>query len=372
MSDRVGGAGWIVTQSMALELDIALGIVSGKKPVFMSQMAIDLLEAVPADWQVDWAAMMGEPRAFPDVLTAAALLAGTIAERDYHRATLPIRDLTIAAALEAVIQQAEPYGLLPDPDLPPAEQIGDLNVGLFTHLMAGVGFDISERAPSLRIEQQAMVRILRDGDLHTRFWHWLDRFYYECYRPVRDTYIELTDRYEQQAITMLGEREHDHAVPDLSWLGPHNPLQTHPSLREAVEAEQLRVMFISTPFEMADLWGLQPGLLITSFADEDGVFEQYQAVVEDLASRVKAVSDPTRLIILRLIRHFGLTNTEIAAFVGVSRPTISEHVRILQEAGLVHSQKEGRTTKHQIDNAALWALLDDLQDMLDPTPRGDL
>jgi DNA-binding transcriptional ArsR family regulator len=131
-------------------------------------------------------------------------------------------------------------------------------------------------------------------------------------------------------------------------------------------------MFISTPFEMADLWGLQPGLLITSFADEDGVFEQYQAVVEDLASRVKAVSDPTRLIILRLIRHFGLTNTEIAAFVGVSRPTISEHVRILQEAGLVHSQKEGRTTKHQIDNAALWALLDDLQDMLDPTPRGDL
>ncbi len=372
MSEQIGGAGWAVIQSMAIELDIALGIVSGKKPMIMSQLAIDLLEAVPADWQAEWVTMMGEPRVLPAVIESAALLAGTIAERDYHDATLPIRELTTEAALKTVSQRAELYGLVPDADLSSAGQIVDLNVRLFTHLMAGLGFDISERAPSLRIEQQAMVRILRDGDLHTRFWHWLDRFYYECYRPIRDTYAEIAERLEQQAITMLGEREHDHAAPDLSWLSPHNPLQIHPSLREAVEAERLRVMFVSTPFEMVDFWELQPGLLLTSFAEEGVLFERFQALVDDLARRVKAVSDPTRLIILRLIRNFGLTNTEIAAFVGVSRPTISEHVRILQEAGLVHSHKEGRITKHQINNKAIWELLDDLQDMLDPVPRGDL
>jgi DNA-binding transcriptional ArsR family regulator len=55
----------------------------------------------------------------------------------------------------------------------------------------------------------------------------------------------------------------------------------------------------------------------------------------------RALADPTRREILRLLRNDRLTVGEIAANFRTSRPAISKHLRLLRSAGLVVSHKDG-------------------------------
>ena len=55
-----------------------------------------------------------------------------------------------------------------------------------------------------------------------------------------------------------------------------------------------------------------------------------------------AVSEPRRRAILRLIHHHELTAGAIAAhFPEVSRPAVSQHLRVLVQAGLVTERRDG-------------------------------
>src|SRR6516225_2777653 len=55
----------------------------------------------------------------------------------------------------------------------------------------------------------------------------------------------------------------------------------------------------------------------------------------------RAIADPTRREILKLLRHGRLTVGEIAANFHTSRPAISKHLRLLRAAGIVVSHKDG-------------------------------
>ena len=55
----------------------------------------------------------------------------------------------------------------------------------------------------------------------------------------------------------------------------------------------------------------------------------------------RAIADPTRREILRLLRGGRHTVGEIAANFRTSRPAISKHLRLLRSAGLVITQKHG-------------------------------
>src|SRR5437016_4587580 len=55
-----------------------------------------------------------------------------------------------------------------------------------------------------------------------------------------------------------------------------------------------------------------------------------------------ALAEPRRREILRLVRDREMLAGEIAArFPDVARPTVSEHLRVLRDAGLVHQRREG-------------------------------
>jgi DNA-binding transcriptional ArsR family regulator len=55
----------------------------------------------------------------------------------------------------------------------------------------------------------------------------------------------------------------------------------------------------------------------------------------------RAIADPTRREILRLLRSGPQTVGELASNFRTSRPAISKHLRLLRSAGLVTSQKNG-------------------------------
>ena len=56
---------------------------------------------------------------------------------------------------------------------------------------------------------------------------------------------------------------------------------------------------------------------------------------------LKAMAEPNRLAILTLIRRRELRATEIAGHFKTTRPAVSQHLRVLTQAGLVHERRQG-------------------------------
>ncbi len=56
---------------------------------------------------------------------------------------------------------------------------------------------------------------------------------------------------------------------------------------------------------------------------------------------VRALAEPTRREILDLVRHTERTVSDIASEFDVSRPAISQHLRVLADAELVNVRSEG-------------------------------
>ena len=69
-----------------------------------------------------------------------------------------------------------------------------------------------------------------------------------------------------------------------------------------------------------------------------------EAAALDLAKMFKALSDPVRLRLLSLIASFEGGEACVCDLTGpfdVSQPTISHHLKVLREAGLVGSERRG-------------------------------
>ncbi|MFF9035654.1 ArsR/SmtB family transcription factor [Streptomyces sp. NPDC014892] len=74
----------------------------------------------------------------------------------------------------------------------------------------------------------------------------------------------------------------------------------------------------------------------------------------------KALADPTRRIILdELTEKSGQTLFEICSRLsmkhglGISRQAVSQHLAVLESAGLVETRREGRYKFHDLDTAPL-------------------
>lgn len=63
--------------------------------------------------------------------------------------------------------------------------------------------------------------------------------------------------------------------------------------------------------------------------------------VPPLVELLRAIDDPSRLRLLRLLSRMELAVGEVAEVLEQSQPRISRHIRILTEAGLVEKRKEG-------------------------------
>jgi DNA-binding transcriptional ArsR family regulator len=72
-----------------------------------------------------------------------------------------------------------------------------------------------------------------------------------------------------------------------------------------------------------------------------------------------ALADPTRRAILERLGMGSATISELAAPTGISLTGVKKHVRVLEEAGLVSTEKRGRTRHcslgpRRLEDAAKW------------------
>ncbi len=82
-----------------------------------------------------------------------------------------------------------------------------------------------------------------------------------------------------------------------------------------------------------------------------------------LARRLRALADPTRLVLAEILAHQPRTVGELALDLGVSQPTVSSHVKLLREAGLV-TGSDGDRRQLAISGDALADLLTEVRALL--------
>lgn len=77
---------------------------------------------------------------------------------------------------------------------------------------------------------------------------------------------------------------------------------------------------------------------------------------------MRALADPTRQAVLEELRHGPRAVGDIAARLPVSRPAVSQHLRVLKEAGLVSDEQVGTRRLYRVNPdglAEIRAYLDD-------------
>lgn len=96
--------------------------------------------------------------------------------------------------------------------------------------------------------------------------------------------------------------------------------------------------------------------------------EQMQAFL----SVMKALSDPNRIRILKMLQHKKLCVCEIKAALGVAQPTASKHLKVLEKAALVRSEKDGLWVNYYLAdgraNPFVATLLGNLRHWLEEEP----
>jgi DNA-binding transcriptional ArsR family regulator len=73
-------------------------------------------------------------------------------------------------------------------------------------------------------------------------------------------------------------------------------------------------------------------------------------------SALTALSDPTRRQVFERLRAGGLAVGEIARDLPVSRPAVSQHLKVLKAAGLVTDRADGARRVYHIDPKGLGAM----------------
>lgn len=79
----------------------------------------------------------------------------------------------------------------------------------------------------------------------------------------------------------------------------------------------------------------------------------------------KALSDPTRREILKLLNEKDLNASEIFDCFSISKPAISKHLEILRHAELISGNKQGQYIYYSVNTTALQNVLRGFLDVFD-------
>ena len=82
-----------------------------------------------------------------------------------------------------------------------------------------------------------------------------------------------------------------------------------------------------------------------------------------IARGYRALADPTRREILRLLRDGDLPAGELASHFQMSWPSVSRHLRVLLEAGLVTSTRRGGNIVYSLRTSVLQDIVAELADL---------
>ncbi len=85
-------------------------------------------------------------------------------------------------------------------------------------------------------------------------------------------------------------------------------------------------------------------------------------------NKLKALCEPNRYKILKLIQLRGYCVAALAHASGMSESSVSQHLKILREAGLVRGEKRGFYTHYSLNRDALKEVIEELNALTEASP----
>jgi DNA-binding transcriptional ArsR family regulator len=120
------------------------------------------------------------------------------------------------------------------------------------------------------------------------------------------------------------------------------------------------------------------GEALVMFGVPNHIFSNYEPVPmrDDLLGALKALSDPNRLTIMRLLADKPMYTSEFVAQLKLGQPTVHHHLTQLRTAGLVRQERDRQGMKYSIRRQVASDLLRSLEEWLlgtdEPTPGPDV
>jgi ArsR family transcriptional regulator len=76
--------------------------------------------------------------------------------------------------------------------------------------------------------------------------------------------------------------------------------------------------------------------------------------MEDVVRIFKALSDETRVRIIKLLEHGELCVCDIGAALGMVQPKVSFHLGVLKNSGLLKDRKQGKWVHYSLDESEMF------------------
>jgi ArsR family transcriptional regulator, arsenate/arsenite/antimonite-responsive transcriptional repressor len=73
-----------------------------------------------------------------------------------------------------------------------------------------------------------------------------------------------------------------------------------------------------------------------------------EAIMKGFIKVTKALSDPNRVKMVKMLQKKEMCVCEIQAALEIAQPTVSKHLKILEDAGLVEYQKDGLWVNYRL------------------------
>jgi DNA-binding transcriptional ArsR family regulator len=228
----------------------------------------------------------------------------------------------------------------------------------------GVEAMSSETAADRQRFKERLDQLHRDDDVRLA---WLEL--------VKDVWNAVSEQWSRDGRQAVGAYEWDlrgkfarsHSYSDLEALLKCDLDGMLPRLVREYSAEGKPVVLVASWFARKTfVMGLDDCLVVGHAAPSGWVGPT--AETKNRARRFKALGDPTRLAILESAARYPKTVGELAGEMGVAQPTVSNHVRILRDAGLLGPVND-EPRRLEPDPEALKCLADELLRVA--TPGGD-
>lgn len=89
------------------------------------------------------------------------------------------------------------------------------------------------------------------------------------------------------------------------------------------------------------------------------------ADISELHARVcKALTDPTRLLIINELRDGGRSVGEVAEALQISQPNVSRHLAVLRDRGFVVSERIGSSVRYELASPKILRAVDLLRSFM--------
>jgi ArsR family transcriptional regulator len=182
----------------------------------------------------------------------------------------------------------------------------------------------------------------------------------EVWAPVDEMWHQALPLIEEAGRQVVAQYERGQSLELLIPTGCDMLAERLPGILADVESEASELLFVPCLFFGTSMYLEFPGLVIIGTGVAmSGV--SARAKTESVARRIKAVADPTRLALLHSLAVAPSTVGDLAVLFRLAQPTVSMHVKVLRENGLVRAERENGRLRLKADPAAMETLLADLR-----------